>query len=532
MKEREKSREQLIREIEALKNKISGLDNNSEIGEGADYEACQRVLREFTETLPETIFEIDTNGMFKFVNKTGLDMFGYTQEELNKGINVLQVIAPEERDRVRYNIENAMKSGKVSYDHEYIAIKKDGTTMPVMIKTTTIKKNGKPCGLRGFLIDISDRKKIEKELKISETKYKEVADLLPQTVYEMDIEGKLVFVNRHAYEAFGYTKEDFKKGLSGTDMLAPEDRERAAKNIKIIFGGKNTGSHEYTAIRKDGTQFPVIVTSTVIIRENKPAGLRGIIVDITERKEVEKALRKAKDDLEVKVEQRTSELRVSNEQLIKEIDVRSRTENALQKSFEKLQRILEETVSALASSVEKRDPYTAGHQQRVAQLAMAIAETMNLPEEKINGIHIASVVHDIGKISVPAEILSKPGKLSDIERDMIKIHTRVGFDILKMIEFPWPVDKIVLQHHERIDGSGYPTGLGKDQILLEAKILAVADVVEAMASHRPYRSALGVEKALEEITINRGKLYDTEVVNACLSLFRGKKFRFQAVKNQ
>ena len=192
----------------------------------------------------------------------------------------------------------------------------------------------------------------------------------------------------------------------------------------------------------------------------------------------------------------------------------------------KLQGAFEGIIQAVVRMVESRDPYTAGHQQRVADLAVAIAREMNLPENQVEGIRMAGSIHDLGKISVPAEILSKPGQLTDIEFALIKTHPRVGYDIIADIEFSWPIAQIVLQHHERMDGSGYPQGLSGQDILIEARILCVADVVEAMASHRPYRSALGIDAALGEITDNVGKRYDPEAVDAVLRLFREKGFTF------
>jgi putative nucleotidyltransferase with HDIG domain len=205
---------------------------------------------------------------------------------------------------------------------------------------------------------------------------------------------------------------------------------------------------------------------------------------------------------------------------------RRKTEEKLKQSFDKLGRILEETVNALASAVGQRDPCTADHQRRVTKLACAIANEMDLSGDLVMGIRIAGLLHDIGKISVPAEILSKPSRLTTAEFDLVKVHPQIGYDILKAIEFPWPVAKIVLQHHERLNGSGYPQGLRAPQILLSAKIIGVADVVEAMCSHRPYRPAPGLEKALEEITQNKGKLYDPDVVDTCIKLFKNKDFKF------
>lgn len=204
---------------------------------------------------------------------------------------------------------------------------------------------------------------------------------------------------------------------------------------------------------------------------------------------------------------------------------RLRTEDELRLSFMKIRKTLEETVETLASAVEIKDPYTAGHQKRVSRLATAIAEEMLLPDNIVRGIHLAAAIHDIGKIYIPSEILSKPGSLTPIEFDLIKTHSQVGADILNSIDFPWPISKIILQHHEKMDGSGYPQGLTDTDILIEAKILAVADVVEAISSHRPYRPALGTNKALEEIEVHKNKLYSSEVVDSCLRIFKKGKFK-------
>jgi putative nucleotidyltransferase with HDIG domain len=192
----------------------------------------------------------------------------------------------------------------------------------------------------------------------------------------------------------------------------------------------------------------------------------------------------------------------------------------------KLQEALEGVIKVIALTVESKDPYTAGHQRGVAELAYSIAEVLGCPEDQIKGIHMAGMIHDLGKISVPAEILSKPSRLTDMEFGIIKTHPQVGYDILKGIDFPWPIAQIVYQHHERMDGSGYPGGLKGEEILLEARILAIADVVEAMASHRPYRPALGIDLALEEISENKAKLYDSDVANACLEVIRKGEFKF------
>ena len=230
-------------------------------------------------------------------------------------------------------------------------------------------------------------------------------------------------------------------------------------------------------------------------------------------------------DLEVLVEKRTAELVQSNKLLKIEIDNRKHMQLELQHSFENLKKVMDSTVQAITTTIEKRDPYTSGHQQRVADLSRIIAREIGLSDNEIEGIYIAAAIHDIGKISIPAEILSKPVKLSDIEVSLIQAHSQTGYDILKGIEFPWPIAEIVLQHHERLDGSGYPRGLAGDDILMAARIIGVADVVETMASHRPYRPSMGIDKALEEITQNRGVLYTPLVVDACLKIFNEKEFQ-------
>jgi putative nucleotidyltransferase with HDIG domain len=200
------------------------------------------------------------------------------------------------------------------------------------------------------------------------------------------------------------------------------------------------------------------------------------------------------------------------------LNLRARRER--HKSEARLRETLVETIRAIARTVEKRDPYTAGHQQRVAEMAVAIARELGLDEGRIEGLRLGAMIHDIGKIYVPAEILNRPGTLTHVEFEIIKCHPQVGYDIVKDVNFPWPVAQMILQHHEHLDGSGYPNGLRGEDILLEARILSVADVVEAMATHRPYRPSRGSETAFDEIKANRGLLYDPDVVDACLRLFQ------------
>ena len=243
-----------------------------------------------------------------------------------------------------------------------------------------------------------------------------------------------------------------------------------------------------------------------IIKPFKNSELIINVANAIRRRELEIRNRKHRNNLEKLVEERTEKL---------------------QDTLKYLQKILEGTIQAIAKIVESRDPYTAGHQQRVTQLATAIAKELGMDGRRLEGLKMAGVIHDLGKISVPAEILSKPGQITETEFGLIKAHPQVGYDILKDIDFPWSIAQMVLQHHEKMDGSGYPQALSGDDILMEARILCVADVVEAMASHRPYRAALGINVALEEISKKKGALYDPNVVDACLKLFSENDFRFK-----
>ncbi|MFB3897422.1 MAG: HD domain-containing phosphohydrolase [bacterium] len=303
-------------------------------------------------------------------------------------------------------------------------------------------------------------------------------------------EWPVVYVSQNVRQ-FGYTPDQLLYGtIPYPSIVFPEDLHRVAAEVqRYSTAGVDSFQQEYRIVTKDGT-IRWIDDRTTIERDatGTITHYQGIVIDITERK-------KAEQDL--------------------------------MNSYANLRRVLGETVNSLSSALETRDPYTAGHQRRDAQLACAIAKEMKLSEDQIEGLRIAALLHDIGKMAVPAEILSKPTKLTELEFNLIKVHPEVGYNIVKDIEFPWPVAQTVYQHQERLNGSGYPRGLKGNEILLEARILIVADVVEAMSSHRPYRPSLGIEKALDEIKKNKGILYDPQVADACLKLFTEHQFKFK-----
>ena len=332
------------------------------------------------------------------------------------------------------------------------------------------------------------KKQAEEELKDSEERLKILFNYAPDAYYINDLKGNFIDSNKAAERLMGYKKEELiGKSFLKLNLLTPADIPKAAKLLVKNLRGQATGPDEFVLNRKDNSKVTVEISTYPVKIKGKTLVL-GIARDITERKQAEEKLRE---------------------------------------SHQKLKKTMDATIETMSKIIEIKDPYTAGHQQRVSQLTTAIAKELNFSPDRIEGIRIVSLIHDIGKISVPTEILSKTTTLSDIEFSLIKGHSQAGSDILKAIDFSYPVANIVLQHHERLDGSGYPNNLKGDEILLEARILGVADVVEAMSSHRPYRPALGIDVALEEISQNRGILYDSEVVDACLKLFKEKGFKFK-----
>ena len=338
--------------------------------------------------------------------------------------------------------------------------------------------------------------KMEMTLVESERRYRLLAENVADVIWTMDMNMQFTYISPSVTALSGHMPDEFIE-LGIDKCLTPDSlniinkvfKEETSIEASSSGDPSRTRALELELVRKDGSIIWIECrVSSLRAPDGRMVGVLGAICDITNRK---------------------------------------RAKEKLEQSYRKLQETLEGIINTLALTVEIRDPYTAGHQLRVTQLANAIAMELDLSEEQIRGIHMASLIHDVGKINVPAEILSKPSKLTENEFNLLKSHSQTGYDILKNVDFPWPIAKIVLQHHERMDGSGYPQGLKGEEILLAARIIGVADVVEAMVSHRPYRPALGIEEALKEISLNRGVLYDSQVVDTCLKLFAEKGFAFK-----
>lgn len=323
---------------------------------------------------------------------------------------------------------------------------------------------------------------------VTETTYRHILEDIDDAYWEVDLKGKTTFCNEALCRITGYSREEL-LAMNHRDYMDPRTAKEVSSHFNAVFRSEaEKKTVVYEIIRKDRTERIVEISVTLMRSDaGAPIGFRGIMRDITER--------------------------------LRDMD--------LQESFNTMRKALGQTVQALSLALEVRDPYTAGHHRRVSDLARAIASLMGFTRDRIDGIRIAGSIHDIGKISIPSEILSKPATLTAIEFKLIKTHPQMGYDILKNIDFPWPVAMAVYQHHERINGSGYPSGISDRNIILEAKILAVADVVEAMSSHRPYRRAIGTDIAIDEIRKNSGILYDKNVVDACSVLFKEKGYLFK-----
>ena len=439
----------------------------------------QRVLM---DAVPSPIFYKDAAGFYIGGNKAFERYLGLSPEQFI-GKTVYD-ISPADLAEKYDEADRELLNNPGVQTYEASVVYADGTLHNVVFnKATFTNAEGKIAGLIGAILDITERKKAEEALRDSETRLHTLVQTIPDLIWLKDKDGVYLSCNI-MFERFFGAKEAAIIGKTDYDFVdrGLADSFREHDNMAMA-AGRTTSNEEWITFADDGHRafLDTIKTPMYDVRGNL-IGVLGIGRDITDRMSVER-IRKA----------------------------------------------LGGTIQAIAVTVEARDPYTAGHQRRVADLALAIATEMNLPIDMIDGIRMAASIHDLGKISIPAEILSKPTKLKKTEFDLIKEHSQSGYDILKDIDFPWPVARIVLEHHERMNGSGYPNGLTSNDILIESRIIAVADVVESMASHRPYRPSLGIEAALDEIERNKGTFYDNTVADACMRLFREKGFQLAKV---
>ncbi|NPU83012.1 MAG: PAS domain S-box protein [Syntrophaceae bacterium] len=461
----------------------------------SDLEAANRQLRILEEKYrlsfehaTDVIYTIDADLVVSSVSPCVERVLGYKPEEfVGRPLSDLKaILTPESFERAAFDISMILRGDTIEATvYQFIA--KDGCIKHGEVSRSPIRSEGKIIGIVSIARDITERKRAEEALRESETKYRHILEDMDDAYFELDLRGDLVFFNEALVRRTGYTREEL-TGMNYRKYVSPETSKLVSKVfLEIYKTGQAVRLFDYEVIMKDGQIKNYESWANLLSDEQgRPAGFRGMARDITNRKQAEMRL---------------------------------------QESLENLRKALGTTIQVLVATVETRDPYTAGHQVRVADLARNIALEMGLPPDRIEGIRLAAVIHDIGKLYVPTEILTKPTRLREIEFALIREHAQKGYEILKDVESAWPLAQIVYQHHERMDGSGYPRNLKGDEIILEARILAVSDVVESMASHRPYRPTLGIEAALEEIERYRGTHYDEVVVDACLKLFREKGYR-------
>jgi len=448
----------------------------------------EETIRALVESSQDWIWSIDVQGMHTYSNPAVEKILGYTPRDLI-GKSSLKLMHEEDRRAVEANLTRWIKE-KSGWQNIILRWRhKDGSWRWLESNAVPIcDVTGELIGFRGVDRDITERKQTEKALLKEKHFSDTVMDSSPGLFFVFDDKGNILRWNRNVEKVTEYSTQEISK-MNVLDFVVQEDKKSATETIQEALN-KGQASVEITILSKSGKKIPFYLTGLRTHIENITCVV-GSGFDITERKE---------------------------------------TEEALQGSYDQLQEIFISAINALASTVEMKDQYSAGHQLRVAQLSCAIAEEMGLSKDQIEGIRMAGLIHDIGKIVVPAEILNKPGPLTEVQYEMIKMHPQAGHDILKRIAFPWPVAQIVQQHHERIDGSGYPQGLSGEGILPEARIMAVANVVAAMTAHRPYRPAYDIEEALAEISHDRGTKYDSAVVDACLRLFTKRGFVFDSAQ--
>jgi len=435
---------------------------------------------------PDALLVADPERRIVMCNPSVKQMFGFEPEELLG--RTTDLLYGDRRSSQRFHEIYDELARRGYHIGQARGRKRNGSTMPLEIVSGELSGGGVVLLLR----DISDRVQAEEALKVSQEKYTAIVNNALVGIFQTSADGKFLMVNATLARLFGFNMpaEFLAKVKSlGPDLFADQGRYKDLERQLAVQG--NVSNFE-ASLQRPGAPANGAFWAALSVRAVRDPGgalltYEGIIEDISNRRDAEETMRQ---------------------------------------SLDRLRKATGSIIDVMVMAVEARDPYTSGHQRRVANLARAIAADMGMPRDKIDGLRMAGVVHDLGKISIPAEILTTPRKLSVIEFNLVKSHAQLGHDLIKDIDFPWPIAEMILQHHERLDGSGYPRGLKGEAIMVEARILAVADAVEAISSHRPYRPALGLDKALDDITQGRGTLYDPVVVDTCLKLFQDKGFKF------
>lgn len=455
-------------------------------------EAQYRLL---ADHMTDALCIMDMNLKWTYVSPSAINLLGYTLDEIIQLPLGKYLTATSVKAAMDFFAEEMPKALASPQDYvltrplELEFVRKNGKTIWGECMFSIIRdENGNPISILGEGRNITERKLVEYELMASEFNFRNSLDESPLGVRIVTAEGETIYANRTILDTYGYDNINELINTPLVKRYTPESYEEylARKEKRRRNGYSGPSEYEISIVRKDGEIRHLYVLRKEIFW-NGEKQYQVVYQDITLRREAEQKLNQ---------------------------------------TLKNLRESIKATIQVLGMASEERDPYTAGHHKRVADLARSIARDMGLSSDVVEGIRLAGSIHDIGKLSVPSEILSRPTKLTDLEFLLIKEHPVSGCEMLKHVESPWPLAEIVHQHHERIDGSGYPGNLKGDDIIIEARIMAVADVVEAMSSHRPYRPAWSIDAALDEIEKNRGVLYDKNVVNTCLKLFREKGYQF------
>jgi len=451
--------------------------------------------RLLADNMKDYVWMMDLNLNIRYMSPSAIKIMGYTLEEFKQS-TFDKFLTPESFQKAMdfYAVEMPKA---LSAPPDYVLMKslelefccKDSQTVWGEVNFSLIKDEyGRPLSLVCVSRNITERKHIENELRASESNFRHSLDDSPLGVRISTRESETIYANRAILDIYGYDSIEELKNKSVKERYTPESyAEWQARREKREKGEFGPSEYEISIVTKTGEIRHLYVFRKEIFWDGKKQ-YQIIYQDIT---------------------------------------LRRQAEEKLSATMRNLRQSIKTTIQVLGMASEAKDPYTAGHQKKVSNLARAIATELGLPNDMIEGVRMAGSIHDIGKLSVPGDILSKPTKLTDLEFSLVKEHAQSGYALLKHVESPWPLAEIVLQHHERVNGLGYPHNLKGNDILITARIMAVADVVEAMSSHRPYRPSLGIASALAEIENNRGTLYDEDVVNACLRLFREKSYQLR-----
>jgi PAS domain S-box-containing protein len=437
-----------------------------------------QIYRALVASSRDAILGVNRKGTIIFWNKGAEQTFGYSTEEI-LGQPVTKLMPEKHREGHTKGLK-AFLSGNCGGTEtiEFEALRKDGSTFPVELSLSIEQQNGKFVAL-AIGRDITERKQMEQALRESAERYCNLFANSLEAVFSADIEDNIVMSNEALEKLCGYCLKELTE-MKPTNILPPERREYISEQVeKMLSADEPISSIVHEIFRKDGKRILIEQYLNFIKRKDKIVGFQGSYRDIAER---------------------------------------NITEEQLKSSFINLAK----TVSRV---IESCDPYTAGHQQRVAELARLVGENMGLAEDMVERLYLYGLLHDIGKISIPTSILTKPGELAEEEWALIRAHTKQGYNILKDANLPWPVADVALQHHERLDGSGYPNGITGDELSLEVSILAVCDVVEAMSSHRPYRPARTTRDILKELKDGRGTKYNVSVVDVMLPMIESGEFK-------